>query len=80
MVFGTHKQASTFLIHQQSFITAGPLQPEGSEAVPGLELCKTETLGIRPSHWMLPTPTPQSLPQAHHVVNYPTHTHTFTQM
>lgn len=36
MVLGTHKQASTLLIHQQGFITARPLQPEGSDTMPGL--------------------------------------------
>lgn len=36
MVLGAHKQASTLLIHQQGFITAGPLQPEGSDTVTGL--------------------------------------------
>lgn len=36
MVLSTHEQASTFLIHQQGFITAGPLQPESSNTMPGL--------------------------------------------
>lgn len=43
MVLSAHKQASSFLIHQQSFIAAGPLQPEGPETMPGLELCRSWT-------------------------------------
>lgn len=50
MVLGTHKQAPTFLIEKQRFIAAGPLQPEGPETVPGLELCGVRTpLRIRQS-------------------------------
>lgn len=36
VVLSTHKQAPPLLIHQQGFITAGPLQPEGSDAMLGL--------------------------------------------
>lgn len=40
MVLGAHEQPSTLLVHQQSVIAAGPLQPEGPEPMPGLELCQ----------------------------------------
>ena len=50
MVLSAHKQAPTLLIQQQSFVAAGPLQPEGPETVLGLELCGVGTpLRIRQS-------------------------------
>lgn len=49
MVLSAHKQAPTFLIEQQRFIAAGPLQPEGPETMPGLELCGVQTLRIHQS-------------------------------
>lgn len=59
MVLGTHEQASTLLIHQQSFIAAGPLQPEGLETMPGLELCRVGIpLRICQLSWRLPPSPP----------------------
>lgn len=55
MVLGTHKQTSTLLIQQQSFVAAGPFQPEGPEAMPGLELCGMGMLlRIHPPSYKLP--------------------------
>lgn len=45
MVLSAHKQPSALLIHQQSFIAAGPHQPEGPETVLGLELCRVGAHG-----------------------------------
>lgn len=76
MVLSTHKQASSFLIHQQSFITAGPLQPEDPETVPRLELCKMGTpLRVGQPCWKLP-PRPCLLPLSQVMlvhVTWPTH-------
>lgn len=55
MVLSAHKQASSFLIHQQSVVTAGPVQPEAPETVPALELCRVGTpLKIGQRCWKLP--------------------------
>lgn len=73
MVLSTHKQASTLLIHQQSFIAAGPRQPEGPETMLGLELCRVGAT-LRICYWKLPPGLACGLSQAKVVhVTRPTH-------
>lgn len=56
VVLSTHKQAPPLLIHQQGFITAGPLQPEGSDAVLGLQLCRERYLSVRDTNFLKALP------------------------